>query len=82
MATRPTAASTGSMPCPAPDRACAPVSAPLRAAQRKDGMPERVARWTQMALVCGMALAIVLAPGCTVRSRGQYEASVGKTARP
>ncbi len=82
MATVPTAASTGSMPCPAQGRACPPVSDPLRAARHKDSMPEGVARWTQMALVCGLALAIVLAPGCTVRSRGQYEASVGKTSRP
>lgn len=76
MATMPTAASTGSMPCPAQGRACPPVSDPLRTARHKDNMPEGVARWTQM------ALAIVLAPGCTVRSRGQYEASVGKTSRP
>ncbi len=82
MATRPTVASTGDMPGPAPDRACTPVPAPLRAAKHESSMPEGVARWTRMALVCGLALALVLAPGCTVRSRGQYEASVGKTSRP
>lgn len=45
------------------------------------GEPGRFAHRIRLVLVCALALAIVLAPGCVVRSRGQYDVSVGKTSR-
>lgn len=40
-----------------------------------------LARRFRLVLVCALALALALAPGCVVRSRGQYDVSVGKTSR-
>ena len=45
------------------------------------GAPGGLARRIRLVLVCALALAIVLAPGCVVRSRGQYDVSVSKTSR-
>lgn len=39
-------------------------------------------RWALLALACVLALGLVLDAGCTVRSRGQYDMSAGKTTRP
>ncbi len=46
------------------------------------GETGRLAHRARLVLVCALALALVLAPGCVVRSRGQYDVSVGKTSRP
>jgi len=40
----------------------------------------RVAHRTRLVLVCALALALALAPGCVVRSRGQYDVGVSKTS--
>lgn len=45
------------------------------------GAPGGLARPIRLVLVCALALAIVLAPGCVVRSRGHYDVSVSKTSR-
>lgn len=39
-------------------------------------------RWALLALACVLTLGLVLDAGCTVRSRGQYDVSAGKTSRP
>ncbi|MDR3044480.1 MAG: hypothetical protein LBU75_09510 [Desulfovibrio sp.] len=57
----------------APESSCGP----RRDARAPGGFVRRV----RLVLVCALALAIVLAPGCVVRSRGQYDVSVSKTSR-
>jgi hypothetical protein len=55
---------------------------PCRATPGGSALPRGALRWALLALACVLALGLVLDAGCTVRSRGQYDVSVGKTTRP
>ncbi len=67
---------TMSVPRPGPIRPTPPR------APRGGSVRRGLARWALPVLACVLALALVLETGCTVRSRGQYDVSVGKTSRP
>ncbi len=55
---------------------------PCRATPGGSALTRGASRWALLALACVLALGLVLDAGCTVRSRGQYEVSAGKTTRP
>ncbi|MGJ3522405.1 hypothetical protein ACR4XJ_05165 [Nitratidesulfovibrio sp. D1] len=55
---------------------------PAPRAPRGGSVRRGLARWALLVLACVLALALVLETGCTVRSRGQYDVSAGKTSRP
>lgn len=63
----------GRVPATAPESPCTPCHGA--------GAPGGPARRFPLVLVCALALALALAPGCVVHSRGQYDVSVGKTSR-
>ncbi len=78
MATLPASTGTiGRMPGRVSGAAPASPCGPCRGA----GKPDHCARRLRLVLVCVLAMALALAPGCVVRSRGQYDVSVGKTSR-